>query len=90
MNNGVGRNWKSTCGKAPWSTLNVTVFEIGKGVQLRWHSNKFENHNEKKPLIAAAWRTTFQGEEPMKSVEGNRSDAQKSAVFFNLWLGVNA
>nr|WP_157295680.1 hypothetical protein [Pseudomonas sp. GM78] len=34
--------------------------------------------------MAAALKTTFQWEEPMKSVEGNWSDARKSAVFLSL------
>jgi hypothetical protein len=34
--------------------------------------------------MAAALKTTFQWEEPMKSVEGNWSDARGSAVFLDL------
>lgn len=37
-------------------------------------------HHEKKPLIAAALKTTFHREEPMKSVEGNSADSQISCL----------
>jgi hypothetical protein len=36
---------------------------------------KWRGKDEKKPLIAAALKTTFQREEPLKSVEGKGSDA---------------
>jgi hypothetical protein len=48
-----------------------------------------KNHNEKKPLTAAALKTTFQWEEPLKSVEGNWSGERRSAVFLSL-LGLDA
>ena len=46
--------------------------------------------DKKKPLTAAALKTTFRREEPMKSVEGNRRDRYGSAVFFGPWLGLDA
>ena len=39
------------------------------------------NHNKKKPLIAAALETTFQQEEPMKSVEGKGANGSDQLSF---------
>jgi hypothetical protein len=70
MNNGLKLRGKRTCGKAPWSQSSTSLVEV-QAVSYRGRRTRpVLNHDEKKPLIAAALKTTFQREEPMKSVEG--------------------